>query len=309
MKHVIYTTVLILVLLCMTEGCSGNEGNDSIKEARDIAGLGVIKILDLDNPENPYKDAYEPWDEWVYQSIVLDPSTIDRANLPENFKILKARVTQDGFLLPQLEKIKIYHEDKLHGGDRSEVDIKEIAPYAVQSAAIMSPEMSEELRFAVYTVMSEYYSEVPKWLVDNLPHSAMLLPNGDVVTFGALGSYGQPFEGEITEEKVGCCGRSKGKESFYRYNADGELLITSPIAWWYLYFDKTEYTEPAAGRSMRPDGYFIYTDAETDEIVSVWNWDGTPLESTVLPPPRDTHPFIILKPIQLQGLYEAQNRN
>lgn len=266
-------------------------------EAKDITGLGTVLIKPLDDPGNPYRAQYEAWDEWVYDNVVLEPIAFEDGQRPADFKVLKARVTAEGYLLPQVEKARIYHEQMANGYDNEEYGIDNIAPFAVQAAGVMDPGIDGQRGRAVARLQGEYYLPVPDWLAADPPIWSMLLPNGDVVTHGALGSG-------AAGSNAGCCGSSG--HNYYRYTHDGELVRTSSVFWWELYFDDVGYPRPEGNRKNRHDGYVYFTDPETDETLSVWDWDGTKLETTLLPPVRDIHPFVSLRPAQIRDICEGQ---
>jgi hypothetical protein len=285
------------VLFAWFLGCSSSD-TDKIISAQDITGLGAVEIKALDAADNPYETKYEDWDHWAYRNIVTGPLAYENGKKPDDLKIVKIRVTSDGYMLPATEKTRVMSEHARQGFNDA-FDIKHIAPFAVQAAGTMPDEMKERMRLAVHGMKSTFYLPVPDWLAAEPPIWAMLVPNGDVITYGPLGSGHAEHEGE------GCCGGSG--ESYYRYSTSGELLRTSPVFWWDTYLDDIEYEYPEGSRKNRLDGYFYFTDTEADEILSVWDWDGTQLELPILPPMRDVHPFMSHTPTQIKGLFDGQH--
>src|SRR5512133_2596081 len=98
---------------------------------------------------------------------------------------------------------------------------------------------------------STSYPPIPEWLAKNPPESAMLLPNGDVVTSGLLGS------GAATS-KPGCCDGGSGV--FARYDKMGSLVrAVNGQHWWWLYYEGAESDKPNGLMVSSLDGYIQFT--------------------------------------------------
>jgi hypothetical protein len=299
--------------LTMMTACAGN-GRNSVNTAsvRDTSG-NMIQVKALDDPANPFKGQYGPWDKWLYEN--MQPTTdyqsrqttttgkalaegIEQSlRQPANWTGLQTRVTDEGYLQPIVEGIKSNEDQR--GGSNAMPPTNE---GWIQAYGLMDPTTYEQLITAVNVVHASYYNPIPEWLVINPPESAMLLPNGDVVTSGLLGA------GKEALSKPGCCG---GKSSiFARYDKDGNLIRTvNGRHWWYLYYEGGDGSLPPGTMVNTMDGYIEFMAPNGVEILSLWNWDGTQLDPSASREHRDFHPFTFLTARNILDYYDAVHAN
>jgi hypothetical protein len=120
-------------------------------------------------------------------------------------------------------------------------------------------------------IRANYNPEIPDWLAANSPVRAMLFPNGDVITLSKLGDKGDSCSG--------------GKQTWYRYNHDGELTGQSDVCWWEIYYSEKHGKKawPDGEFENRMDGYVLFREPVSGQILSVWDYDSTELPSRVSP--------------------------
>lgn len=270
----------------------------------------IVVVRALEDPENPYRDEYKPWDYWFFDHLLAEIpeyklwSQLTDAEKAERIAKRKAgmgwssmRYLLDGsgFVIPFEKGIRM-HEEGVE--DNTFLDLGHSGNWVIAEGEI-DPEMHQAMWEASYKVSAEFYPEIPSWLAENPPFEAIFLPNGDVVTHGLLGDFKK--EGEAAS----CCG---GKGSVVaRYDHDGNLIRTlKDSLWFYLYYDADLNPEPVGLPSTSRDGYTTFRDERTGSLLSVWDWDGTQLPTTE-PAWRDPHPYIWLNASYLVNLYEASH--
>lgn len=281
---------------------SCNGGSHSTSEVKDKSvvsrtahGSAGVSVQPLDAPGNPYAGMYDDWDEWTYDNASSQPRDYKTGDRPADMVTLVGRVTMAGYLVPHLEYERLRHESIKDGTWES---------FDNQFAMIYAEGQYEQGKLdhkylESQRVAAKYFPEIPSWLVASPPAGgAMLFPNGDVVTYGLLGSADGP--------DAETCGGGSGFP-WCRYSADGELIRTSTLSWWNCYYEPGESNMPEGTPKMnRIDGYVYFTDHNDDDVLSVWDYDGTRLESAIPPAPRDWHPFARLMPSVLELLYDLQ---
>ncbi len=276
---------------------------------RDTAG-DTVHVRALDDQNNPFREQYGAWDVWLYehmerlpddapQHVSPDPQALmlqslqESINRPANWTGLQTRLTSKGYLQPVLEGIK------QNEYQRGSADL--MAPGAEQwisAHGLMDPQTYKQMHTAVDALKASYYQPIPRWLAENPPEAAMLMPNGDVVTSGLLGSGARVFT-----ESGGVGPRSA---LLARYDKEGKLVRQVDGAdWWYLYYPGGVADRPAGAIAISNDGYVEFTAQPGWNVLSRWDWDGTPLALDAPRPARDYHPFQFLMARAIIDYYAA----
>jgi hypothetical protein len=304
-----FLCILILPLLSLSlfVSCNGiGVSNKSMATVRDEAGR-AISIKPLDDPRNPYKDQYGPWDRWLYEN--LEPvensgagdsvaNTMEQLkhdiSQPNTWTGLRGQVTAEGYLVP-LTVVHKRFEDRCGAGtvEQSSTDERWVI-----AKGMMDPECYAAMHQSTDRISAAYYHTIPDWLIKNPPSSAMLLPNGDVITNGLLNDTSQPSSKD-------CCGGG-GSSIFARYDLNGNLISTvKGRHWWYLYYEGKESNPPDGMMVASRDGFVEFTSPNQAEVLSRWDWNGKRLDLSQQVVHRDRHPFTFLSATQLRKYYEA----
>ena len=299
---VVGAVLLVLAAVTMWSCNTRSPGLDRADSSTITAGkaLGSISILPLYAPGNPYKAQYREWDVWIMQHMRQRPAPREPgAEKLDNYVLLGVSITGEGYLVPMLEMVRL-REEARRRGDEFLVDGFETA-YA---EGVMEPELRAASRAARYDVRAKYFPRVPDWLPQNPPDYAMLYPNGDVITRQLLEVDASAKDGHDS----GCCGG--GPKSYVRYDAQGQAVASCKTIPFYLYYDEVVEGRIQGVQKSRADGitYFTATNEPNSEILSVWDWDGTRLPGTALPPYRGGRYFTSLNRDAIIGIYEAQQR-
>jgi hypothetical protein len=134
----------------------------------------------------------------------------------------------------------------------------------------------------------------------------LLLPNGDVITVGLLGSGSETAAGNETEKVTGCCGGNSSLP-LVRYNSDGTpIATTNRHHWWYLYYDVEVEPIPTGVMVDRSDGYIRFTDGIDGGLLSIWTYDGRPVATEAEAIPLDRHSFTWLRKRAIEKYFELQ---
>lgn len=323
-NFLVQTCVLVLcyvVLLLAFPGCRSKE---SPADPSGLAGSPMSRyasqwgVKELDDSHNPYKDQYDIWDHWlaanctgVYRGLAAGSEAIqcERGEM-----LMSSILDESGYIVPILEFQRQFEESRTIRSEdsfyRNSVIIFAKGP--------MNESMLKDFQTRVDEVRCTYYQKIPSWLAEKPPLAAVILPNGDVVTKGELGSGMSTIikpnvdSSQINSAKPasedGCCGGNDLSSGWFRYSATGEPLgYTNKKAWWFLYYDAEVNDLPPGSMAGRSDGYVIFKDPTSGSVLSVYDYDGILLEP-VEPAPRDIHPFSVLRTHRLIMFYNAQQR-
>jgi hypothetical protein len=259
--------------------------------AKTATGAEVITVKGIDDPDNPYKGQYERWDLWVYANMVASPTIWKAGERPENWDSLAAEADENGYLIPLLQTSR-NQEQALSEGRREEY---RNSVFEVYAEGELPTEVVEDYLREAYRVRAGVIAKIPDWLAEDPPAYSMLLPNGDVITDSKLG--------ETDESRA-----LGGETTWYRYNQAGELTGQSTETWWGIYY-REKYGDtrwPAGDFENRIDGYVFFKDRDTQQILSVWDYDATQLDAALDPQPRDPHPFMMINGRMLGTLSQLQ---
>jgi len=258
-------------------------------------GTSGIEVKPLDDDSNPYAGHYEEWDEWIYSNARSKPIAWQRGEVPETWGVLVGYVNADGYLVPQREFTRLRQEAFKDGTiEGFHEDF-----FQVYGEGEVPAGLSDEYSDCMDAVIASYFPTIPGWLVASPPHSAMLLPDGNIATHGKM------TDSQEEEHPEPCC----GAYDYYLYAPDGEELKTvrKESTWWMLYFDVDVQGWPEGEFCNRRDGYFYFTNPLTGQVLSIWDYTGDRLPTTVQPPARDSHNFIWIRREQLLSYFNHQN--
>lgn len=189
-----------------------------------------------------------------------------------------------------------------------------------------SDQLYTQFRLATFDFSARQTARIPAWLAKDPPFHAVLVPNGEVVTYGQPGENPRPefrAEGGANAPVLG----------WYRFNAAGELLeqhpgVDHPGGWsaeshnWVRFYWPA--AREAAGSSLRSDflaksrysgRYWVVmaeaasltdTAAGGEELLAAYAYDGSPLELDSPLPPELCNGSIYLSGSTLSAIHAAQ---
>jgi hypothetical protein len=294
-----------LALLIALSGCTGggaaaSDIQDAMDQPLNLAprsASAVPRLRDISDKENPFRGLYGQWDRWLYQRSKVKLSGAEQASGALNAYI--CLVTEDGWLVPQTERIRFDERAALSGEDErltwSSIRVYGVMPERLSSAMLQA---GEEVR-------ADFCAPIPQWLAASPPRSAMLLPDGQVIC-----------EGLPSAEAAGSARRAVAAP-YFLYSASGAQLATTGGV--YLHLLDARWTEiistfvhdPAWDgivrglESGRNDGYFAFF-SNTGELLGAYDYTGAPVEASQLPLPRRDFLFRFLDGADIPGLYRAQ---
>lgn len=249
-------------------------------------GTNVIPIQPLDHPDNPYRDAYGPWDAWMLANCTIDdlPVDFDISEMPEGWRGYILRVNADGWVLPQTLMIN----GRLDSASQGEYSKFEAFPFAAYAMGVMPPEMKAQYDAAIGAVYREYYPPVPDWLADNPPARTTLLPDGRFIGESSLLDLDE-VDADTGE------GSSTGSGQVYAlYSHDGQLLATAQDFWMQLTVSAADLDEMDNYGMLHTAYNYRYIaakDRTTGEITKAWDYDGTEVDVSVIDEPINLLPF------------------
>ncbi|MCC7476982.1 hypothetical protein IT575_00870 [bacterium] len=278
-----------------------------------------VLVRALDDPANPYRGQYRAWDHWAYQNAhrMVPDEPIDWQKYQERYKelqILAARekrelsreeheelqgymsnkapedwqrltvyVDKDGWPLPLNQKrMNVYAEP-----DPS-LDLRETSwlsrsfddLFHFDAGGVMEPALLEEYGRENLRAVLRTMPPIPDWLMQSAVRDAIFMPNGDVITWGPLGSWDPDAEKENKERKL-----ANWADTYYRYNSAGELQSSLPrmagplSALYNLGMVQVYETASTLGyEASGGPGVLIYRDKESKQIISAWDWQGNAVD-------------------------------
>jgi len=167
----------------------------------------------------------------------------------------------------------------------------------------MDFDMQHRMQLAEDAVLGEYMPEIPQWLARGAPEWAMILPDGEVVTRGPVGSVEQlapPSAADLFD-------------CYYRYTPEGTFVArTEPEhRWQQLFWDAQsvidKYNRDKVYFSDR-NGYLIISNAETYKPLAVYDLDGSRLRASHPLDDRDGTRFHKMNSEELVQAFQAQQQ-
>lgn len=281
------------------------------------AEMVQLALKALDHPANPYRGQYEEWDVWAFEQITAASGLVEKMNLEhitvapepanapadESMLSFGFRLDEEGSLIPNREII-IRYEQAYSAGDSTEPS-NESPIYLVHG--FMKDELARQMQRSQAELRGRFYPEIPSWLAARPPFHAMLLPNGEVICRGALGSGLARLSSHGGGHGAG--GRhGEIPAEMHLYSSEGQLLASTENSWWELFHGPHGLPEPAGKLSRDRYGYLTYSDEVSGALLSRWDYDCTPLPLTGELPVRNKRNFLSLMPEMITDFYNGQNR-
>jgi hypothetical protein len=242
-------------------------------------------VRDLDDPENPYRKQYGPWDRWALANAknpTMEEMAAQRSGTaPAGWTYFRPSVTEDGWLIPQLAELGTLLDQQ------TDLNAYRNRPHCVltfSAAGIADATVLAELEQAKLKLWASRLPQIPEWLKAQLPKRAIVLPGGEAVTYGPLGSGVGPVEaGKWRFDADG------NPEVYYRYDASGaEVARTTPGQPWQELFRPGYTQEILLGGSKQGlipvllNGYTILSEAASGAVVKVYDYTGAELPADTL---------------------------
>jgi hypothetical protein len=294
-------------------------------------GEEVIHVKPLDDPDNPYRGQYGPWDQWIMQQHgIRNPredahmqeqsrrmteemrkaqeegrkpqtSGMWRGYVPtldDPWTRFSMRVDEQGFVVPLLlreeEQLKVRKAREQRPAPSIYLQDPPAPQFRIEGGGIMPPEIAAPLLQEIKARgLREFPPEPPAWMKAAPPHTFMVMPNGEYVTNGALGSWKENWQQEQMQPVEGGVKIDRASRGWYRYSADGELLGSVPEGSWLQLFNPNYASLELSGKSQGYDayeygGYLIWVKQGAPEaplagdggtIVAKWDYLGNPVAS------------------------------
>jgi hypothetical protein len=281
-------------------------------------GSGQRKVIvrPLDDPENPYREQYSDWDRYVLANAggtnpleeefnriesalhrdehVVMAGSDKPARAPTMWRMYEpgagdpmirvhGTVDEQGFLVPVQQT---FASSALFDNHNLLEPYPRVDSYSVSGWAPRDSIAQQEYDRIRWAHQLRFYPRIPEWLLAQPVFGAVLVPNGEIVTLDAPGSF--PADGKPIEYMQRAW--AERGPVWHRFSADGELLATAQSDappgfythdWQRLYFPGyAELQASAAARELRLEnhtGYLILRD-KAGMGVGAYNFEGQPLD-------------------------------
>jgi hypothetical protein len=270
-------------------------------------GRGSIRVLPRDAADNPYRGQYTAWDDWVWQQYAArnpneklgapGQSIAQPVNYYSVWRELWLPVDAQGALLPLAQAGLAEARSRLGFDHRSprgwdwRTGAYQFNANGELDDAQWTQFMAEKLRLTL-----ALYPTAPDWLASQPAAHVVFVPNGDIVTYGPLGSFDTAPDTKYADRfKAGATA------PWYVYGADGQLKGTVPSGGEWVQFYRSDAlkaqlaADTAAGRFVNVvDGitvvfagptyttdanHYIHWVEPQPALVAAYAWDGTPLDT------------------------------
>jgi hypothetical protein len=237
-------------------------------------------VRDLDDPANPYREKYGTWDRWLLANAknptMEEMQAFMAGSAPEGYIYLRPTVSEEGWLIPQLEELRTQFEQQT---DYAAYRARPSCILTFSASGVADLATAQGLEQARLKLWAELLPHAAAWLTSAMPKRVVLLPDGGAVTYGPLGSAGK-----VTDAASFRYDAEGNPEVYYRYDASGkEVAHTTPGQPWQELF-MPGYTQDvllgAAKEGMIPivlNGYTILAAQATSEPVKVFDYTGAVL--------------------------------
>lgn len=266
-------------------------------------------MRDFADPANPYLGQYNEWDYWCLANANAmtneDWTAWTEGSVPETRRMLSYGVDKDGFPVPLLAQRQQQMEQQHDAAQQPESSC--VVSFIVYGD--IPPALDLRMLQAEMQLKAQYAPPIPQWLAQQPPLWALILPTGEVVTAGELGT-GRDFDMNYTRQLK----EDLAPYSCYRYSPDGRLLgQTQPDEQWYTMF----WPEATATLSQyNPDdtiywienGYVIVRDYRNWNVTALFDYDGTPLPVDTNIAARDANVWEGWYGREIPLLYAAQHQ-
>jgi len=267
-------------------------------------------VRGLDDPANPYRGKYAAWDRWALANAkeqrLVDWGAWNAGELPDSQRMIYVKVDQTGYPIPLLDQraelIEQAHDPNLHKKNDCSVSF--------MAYGDMPPAMLRELQTAELAHKAKYTSKIPKWLADQPPMWAIVLPSGDVVTRGELGS-GRSVDAYFTWRSSW----NLPEGNYCRYDRQGQLaakLAPGDEHWYKLFWPAAQHVLAQYGRAQTmtkfSNGCVIVQVYAGKEVLAVYDYDGTVLPASTDTRARDGNVWDGIIGAEIPALYAVQQQ-
>jgi len=289
-----------------------------------------FSIRPLDDPSNPYKDQYGPWDTWEYENYLqlCQDYGIGNMTRQERWDFFfshtddpRLDITQwhalvvsgDGFVIPCVVANSSTDTDSegsvfsfggatQYGGDWLGYYVSNA--FSFNSCGRMDESLLSQRDEAIDVGRAPNVPLIPQWLAENPPMSLMFIPEDRFITFGPLGSWDDQ---ETLSEHAWFC-----------FNWAGELIAkTAPDQqWWFeMFFPGFRQTWDSLGGipNVQFDdafGMIRFYRQDTQEDLAYYDYYGTQLKDPYGNPDvglyMHTFLFQIFQGSHIPAMYAAQ---
>jgi hypothetical protein len=267
-------------------------------------------VRGLDDPANPYRGQYAEWDYYCFANARSmtrsDSKAWNRHKVPITRRLIQVNIDANGFPTPLMltnrQRMEYYHNPQP-------------APATTGGGCTLSytvygdvPELLDERMYAAeLAIRAEFVPKIPRWLAMNPPVKAIMLPGGDVATYGVLGSGRNidlytHFHHRINLFDYPCC----------HYSAAGELLaqVEPGDPWCRLFWSEAEQVlgavDPEKMCYWEQNGFVIVQQIEGWKQVAIYNYDGAPLPVETNANSRDANTWDGWYGREIMIMYAAQ---
>lgn len=210
-------------------------------------------VRSINSPGNPYANEYGAIDGWIWEhegwenpkqsnAISLTGDSLQLGVEPSatpGWQQLRTRVDKDGYAMPLALALQLEHE-ALYGTpeQRQSANARLADSMYMHSGGVLDPELQEQLSTSLWPALASYYPQIPDWLGQQPVQSALIMPDGQVVTYGELGSWEDetataalPILPSVGQGYGMAAGRARTvNRRLCRYSASGELLGSLPLS-------------------------------------------------------------------------------
>jgi hypothetical protein len=250
----------------------------------------TITVKPLDAPDNPYVKVYSDWDRWVVSHarpdirfsdlhwvdgrwVITDASGRD-------LEVSVARVNPEGYLLPLSDKSSVSTYVPVLPRAEAEGNYYYVIAAGAPEAKVRKVYVTERGK-----VLAPVVPKIPDWLIKQPAQRVVLAPKEYIVQ---------------RPDKV-----------WVRYDENGKVLTTTKPgeSWRVMYWPKfSDAVREASGKKLAvidDNGYVVTRDA-SGRIVSVFDYDGTPLKLEDVKVTRQPYLYTPLDWDVVQSLRDAQ---
>ncbi|MBN2585524.1 hypothetical protein JXA59_02660 [Patescibacteria group bacterium] len=291
------TTIIALGVMLVSFGMvlPSSSANDGQKIAINYKTGERVDIKPLDDLGNPYCGEYDAWDLWVYDNYSWDYSWVDAGQwirdktTPAGVETIAPRVDGNGYMLPYvlwLEQSREWRSERTLQDVVSHKPMPESGMFAFMAEGEMDDTIKNEYLLAMAKQRAAKYPIIPDWVMEMNPMQAQAL-------------YALEDGRWVIESLEMIPGFVEtGSQIVYRlYGPNGELLPNphkptgtnwQDIIWDYYsiygspHFDiRPEVFQDGQvydrSNVMEVSGYTVLFNNDTQDILAVWDYDGTHL--------------------------------
>lgn len=264
----------------------------------------------LDRPDNPYHNRYREWDRWALENgkdlRMVDWGAWRAGKIPNSYRMIYVSVDTDGYPVPILED----YQRKVSEAHAPQTRDKNACSLAYMAFGEPPAQMLAQLQAAEMELKASYAPRIPHWLVNDPPQWAVLLPDGDAITSGELGS------GREMDPFYTWCGEYfDPQQPFYYYNRAGRLVGKLEVGdsdWYKLCWPQAASTlakfDQANSIVDFRKGCVVVRRYGGKDVLAVYDYNGTVLPAGTDPALRDGNVWNGWVGLEIPALYAAQQR-